>query len=192
MSKIRTFIAVELENKTKDDLFNLSNHLKKQCPANSKSSWVKKSNYHITLKFLGDTNSDLVENIEANIVKTIKSIGLNPFEIVFCRTGYFPNINKPRILWAGIDNCSNQLVEIANQLNTNLQPLGFVPEKRAFKSHMTLARIKYIGKGCWPKEIEFNNQSLNIEKSVINSITLFKSDLKPQGAIYTKLKEVTL
>ena len=102
--------------------------------------WIGPENYHITLKFLGETDGALLERLlEAG---RGAAGAASPFELSFGRFGAFPSISRPRVLFFHAESGVEQLAGIAGSLDDNLEPLGFVRERRRFRAHLTLARVK--------------------------------------------------
>jgi len=184
MSKIRCFIAIDIPKSKK--IIDLSNQIKKS-GANVKL--VELKNIHITLKFLGDTEEEYINQIE----KTIKEStdGIEPFDIKLANTGVFPNRNYVKVMWVGIED-KGELAQISNNINECLAALGFEKDKREFSPHLTIARVR----SARNKErlVEIVNKYNDIEFSIIkvDSIKLKQSELTPKGPIYTTLREIKL
>jgi 2'-5' RNA ligase len=94
---------------------------------------------HLTLQFLGPTpQSDI-----APIGRALQSVAAEhaPVEVTYPRIGAFPDVRRPRVLWAGVEAPAGALGELARALGAALEPLGYRPERRAFHAHVTLARV---------------------------------------------------
>ena len=194
---MRTFIALELSNPIKHELSRLQQELTK---SNADVKWVKPENIHLTLKFLGNIDETKLEQIK-HILDGISSEE-KPFEIHLSELGAFPNLNRPRVLWVGLDKGSSETKQIAAALETELQKIGFPKEERPFSAHLTLGRVK-SGKnrdcphGYPSKGTEKNRDCPPLYPSKwtvpifqqITHITLFQSELTPRGPIYTSLHE---
>ena len=184
---MRAFIAIELPSEIKNNLADLQQRLKQE---GLKASWVKPGNIHLTLKFLGDIDPGNVENISAAMkVAAEKSA---PFELKVSGTGVFPNLRKARVLWAGLSQGVAQLIDLQKDLDKALEECGFERQKRSFKGHLTLARFR---DPVNPAKLEKSLRECNgnhLGQLVVSDIVLFKSDLKPTGAVYTKLYDQQL
>ena len=101
--------------------------------------------------------------------------------------GAFPSVNRPRVLWLGLDGDTDALISLQAQIDTGFQDYGFKKEERPFRPHLTLARIKEPKGLDGLAEAVKKNEDYNAGSFTISGLTLFKSDLKPTGAIYTKL-----
>src|SRR3989339_1295186 len=127
---MRTFIAIEVSDEVKKAAGEFVAELKKQ---RANISWVKKENVHITLKFLGEIDERKILLIE-DVLKSCAE-KKKPFEIEIKDCGGFPNLHKPRVIWIGITEGSQELKDIANCIDSKLSNLGFEKETRAFKPH---------------------------------------------------------
>ncbi|MFB0566180.1 MAG: RNA 2',3'-cyclic phosphodiesterase [Candidatus Aminicenantaceae bacterium] len=184
---MRTFIAVDLDREIKKSLSSL---IEKLILKREKIKWVQRQGMHITLKFLGEIEKAQipeVENILRNISENFKS-----FSLKIKGTGYFPPEKKnPRVLWVGIE-ADKTLFVLQEQVETELEKIGFPREKRSFHPHLTLGRVKtfsFIHETI--KELK-KYQEAFFGEMIVNKITLFQSILKPSGAEYIVLSEYLL
>ncbi len=188
---MRTFIAIELPQETKNHLAKLQEQLK---TTGADVKWVTPHNIHLTLKFLGETNEKKIDKIKAILKLTAE--GKKSFPVSLSSIGTFPNLDFPRIIWLGIDKGTAQIKELVEELEERIAKIGIPKEKRPFSSHITIGRIKSADK----KELlieALKNTSALLEKSPLpefpaDKITFFKSTLTPKGPIYEILKEVNL
>ncbi len=102
--------------------------------------WIPPRNYHITLKFLGDVGEALLPRLVD--AATRAAAGLSPFELSFGRFGAFPSFSRPRVLFYAADRGSEELASLSGRLEEELGTLGFEPERRGFRAHLTLARVR--------------------------------------------------
>ena len=182
MATFRGFIAIELD--ITPSILDFEKELKN---IDADMKVVEPENIHITLKFLGDLEENLTDEIEKIIKDAVKNI--QPFSIKLQGTGVFPNQNYIKVIWIGIKE-SQYLETIAQTINNNLGNLGFKKEKRGFSPHLTIARVKTAkNKHHILKIIEkYDKKEFSVQQ--INSITLKKSDLTSKGPVYTTIKEV--
>ncbi len=183
---MRLFIAVDINFNRKISEFYLQT---KELFKNEKIKWVDPDNFHLTLKFLGETQTDKIPFIENSLKEIAKNY--KKFEIEISGIGVFPNLYKPKVLWIGI-NKYEILTEIAHQIDTKLQKIGFEPETRIFKPHLTIGRIKFIRSLSKLKNYVEKNSEKFFNRQKINSIILYQSILSPQGAKYNALKIIKL
>jgi len=184
---IRSFIAIELPESVKSLLDNLQQELKN---LRLKAAWVRPRNIHLTLKFLGNINPADIENIGGAMVDAAAKC--TPFELNVGGIGFFPGIKRPRIIWVGLGGATAVLLELQRNLEDRLATVGFAKEKRSFKAHLTLGRIRQaVDPSALGRAIE-DYSDLGRQQFTADRIILFKSDLKPSGAVYSKLKQVEL
>jgi len=150
---------------------------------------VEPENIHVTLKFLGDVDEALVDQIERIMHDAVK--GIDPFAVKIKGTGVFPNEKYIKVIWIGLEN-SQIIGTIAKRIDEQLAALGFTKEKRGFSSHLTIGRVKTAKqKEHLVKTIE-KYADVEFGEQHIRSIKLKKSELTPKGPIYTTIKEVKL
>jgi len=185
MAKIRTFIAIELPNEIRNKIGELQNSLKK---FGGRVSWTKPGNIHLTLKFLGDTDENLIDEITSQLKESVASI--KPIQITVRSVGTFPNFKNPRVIWVGAESEQNRLAELAGKIEDCVEPFGFKKENRPFSAHLTLGRVKDV-KGIQPVLDKLKDQE-NFEAGSFQAaeFLLIKSELKPTGAIYTSLRKI--
>ncbi len=181
--KIRTFVAIELPYSVKEFLEGVSSRLKK-CGADVK--WVRINGIHLTLKFLGYVDTDLVPIIERDLRLVFAE--QRPFPLGVLGLGAFPGLARPRVIWAGLDDPENMAARLASKVDEILEPLGFQREKRPLTPHLTLGRVR-SSKNCGDL-IEAVRQSMDISGPtfVADHAVLFESILKPTGAEYSVLR----
>jgi len=189
--QIRSFIAIELPQDVKNELAQLRSELEKS--EHPFVKWVNPKGIHLTLKFLGNIPFKQVAEIAKAIEQATK--GILPFHLELSGLGVFPSIKQPRVLWVGIKGEIDNLLIMQRNIDSALAPLGFAEEKRPFTPHLTLARVR---EGATPAERKnfgglvmptsfASSYSLSVE-----TINLMRSQLTPQGAIYTRLVTVKL
>jgi 2'-5' RNA ligase len=152
--------------------------------------WVRANSIHLTLKFLGDIHPDQVDDIAAVTAQVVRSEPL--LTLRAAGLGAFPNQRNPRVIWVSIEGEVKRLTHIQTRLENDLVALGFARERRGFRAHLTLGRVKD----------KRNRQALiaamaelempEFDSFDVTEIILYKSDLRPTGAIYTKLNRMPL
>jgi 2'-5' RNA ligase len=184
---IRSFIAIDLPDATRQGLAAVQEHLKQ---SGAGVRWVKPSSIHLTLKFLGNIQAAQVEDIALAVAQEIRD--QPPITLGAAGLGAFPSRRKPRVLWIGMEGEVQRLNGIQARLENALEPLGFDREKRPFRPHLTIGRVKdrrrlqsLIDAMAELKIPEFDSFD-------VTEIILYKSDLRPTGAIYTKLHRMPL
>jgi 2'-5' RNA ligase len=183
---MRAFIAIEIPPEVKAALADCRAELQR-LPA--EAAWTRPGNIHLTLKFLGE----VPERSQGTIGEAMReaAAGAAQLRLELAGLGAFPNLRRPRVLWAGLAG----EVEAARLLQAKLEKLlegaGFPPEERAFAPHLTLARLRSVGDAkAWAQAVEtYRLPPLTFEA---DRIVLFKSELHPAGARYTELAAARL
>ncbi len=205
---IRTFVAVELSADLREALTRVQSQLRKGLQSKSSSDpriqWVKPDGIHLTLKFLGEIAESLVEDIRTALTPAVSRFPR--FRVEIQGLGGFPDLRAPRVLWVGVTGPGvrtqpdegtepgNPLVHLARTIDQVLEPLGFAPETKPFHPHLTLARIKERSREVGRVMADRGGAEPvgPLGTLGINGVALVKSDLKPSGAVYTRLWEVPL
>ncbi len=184
---IRSFIAFELPEAVISLLGKVQQELKS---LRLKVRWVRPENIHLTLKFLGNINPGDIENIGGAMSDAARDCA--PFTLTVGGIGFFPGIKRPRIIWVGLGGEIQVLLNLQRNLEDRLATVGFPKEKRSFKAHLTLGRIRQaVNPSKIGQAIQEYSDSGN-QKFTADRVILFKSDLKPSGAEYLQLKQVGL
>ena len=172
---MRTFVAIEVSNK---DVLNSIHKI--QTELNIKAKPVELHNMHFTVQFLGEVSEEMVGKIS----DALNSIEFSAFSISFMGVGVFPKPSFPRVIWIGTNDGVNELEKLAEMIRTKLSQIGFHPDKK-FKPHVTIFRVKNKIEGMSDKLEKFS--SYNFGKQTVSEIKLKKSELTPNGPIYTDL-----
>lgn len=183
---MRTFIALGIP--LSPNCIKLLNSLKQKL-GQERIRWVNFDTLHLTLFFLGEANQMQVNEIDSVFKAHISSFA--PLEIALKGIGTFGQKNYPKVLWLGVEE-SETLKELHAEVNRVVSPIGFTSDQRGFNPHITIGRIKSIDNIQLIESIvkEASNQS--IQRSMVDRITLYKSTLTPNGAIYSTLLEQDL
>src|SRR5713226_1496242 len=120
---MRVFIAVDLPDELRKELATLQRELE---PLTDTARWVAPESIHITLKFLGEVPEKRVEDIDG----ALTGLTWKPFTVTVRTVGFFPGNRSPRVFWAGMEAPTMQ--NLAEELDSRMEPLGFEKEKRAF------------------------------------------------------------
>jgi RNA 2',3'-cyclic 3'-phosphodiesterase len=180
-----------LPESVKAGLKQVEESLKSVDPSCAK--WIDPDSIHLTLVFLGNVDINKIESITQSMKKAAQTTP--PFNLALDELGAFPDLRRAQVVWVGLQGDLEVLQTLQKRIETNLVPLGFPPENRAFKPHLTLARVREIT-GPQIRQSLGEKISLNkIEsKSIIrvDSISLMRSELTRSGAIYTRLCSVEL
>lgn len=179
----RTFIALKVE--PGPAFIESIKTMKSELSGEPAVRWVGVNKLHLTLKFIGDTSAFQVNEIK----KVLGEMAMQypPFTFRLEGLGFFKNKGLPRVLFANIHE-KGVLEQLAVEMETRLTELGFEPERRPFKPHLTLARIKFLkNRDAFFRVVESNKNRVQQEVR-INEIIFFQSILKPSGPVYRALE----
>ncbi len=195
MQTLRTFIAVELDQELKATLTEIQTRLRGAVPPRA-VRWVQSEGIHLTLKFLGDTPLDKVEQVKAALALAAGQIPA--FTITVAGVGCFPDARRPRVVWVGIQEPSGSLARLWQAVESHVAPLGFPTEKRPFSPHLTLGRVQRYASSGEVRDVGQAVAALAAEMAgvqdemAVSAVAYIKSDLRPTGAVYTILTEARL
>jgi 2'-5' RNA ligase len=183
---LRLFIALPLPHEVETELGRLLDLLR---PIGPEVKWVPAKNIHLTVKFLGDTEEKLVDKITSAIDQV--AAAYQPFESVMDRVGGFPNLRRPRVIWVGRTEPTENAARMARDIDLRMRELRFEKEKRGFKAHLTLGRVRE-GRRIDDLAAYLETFKLQPIPLKLDRLVLFKSTLTPKGAIYDRLHEAML
>lgn len=183
----RAFIAIDLSESVRSSLSEAQEVIKRQ---GFGVKWVRPPNIHLTLKFLGNIDVADVERIADAMALATKDY--TAISLVAMGVGVFPDIRRPRVIWAGLSGQLEILQDIQRLLDDHLAILGFSKESRGFKAHLTLGRIKGKISSERLKAAMSELEGFESKPFDVNQIILFKSELLPRGAVYTPVRGVSL
>ena len=189
--RIRSFIAIELPGEIRSDLAQLGDRL--MDAKHPFVKWVDFENIHLTLKFLGNVAVNQITEITEAMREAIR--GFSPFRLEISGLGAFPRMEQPRVIWVGISGETDKLSELQRRVDSRLVRLGFAGENQSFVPHLTLARVRDGASSSDRKDLGRLLTSTKFESKghiTVNSINLMKSQLTPDGPIYSRLFTVSL
>ena len=180
---MRTFIAIDLDEGIRRRLVDVQERLRGVAP---RVRWVRPEGLHVTLKFLGEIDEEMVEPVTAVVAEAAE--GIAPFQVRVAGLGAFPPRGAPRVLWAGVDDPAGQLATIHRRIDRGLAPLGFERERRRFHPHVTLGRAKdrRADPGLRTTLDGLCDHELGVQ--AVAEIVLFHSILDPTGAVHNPLR----
>ena len=191
MEQIRSFIAIELPGELKSGLSQLQAQLK--AAGHAPVKWVDPYSIHLTLKFLGNIDADRVDEITRVMEAAAREI--SPFHLEVRGLGAFPNLRRVQVVWVGVGGEVEQLGQLQRRLESGLAPLGFAPESREFRPHLTIARLRE--RASLDEQQSFGQLigSTGFEtvyRFGVDSVNLMRSQLTREGAIYTRISSARL
>ncbi|HKA54275.1 MAG TPA: RNA 2',3'-cyclic phosphodiesterase [Candidatus Binatia bacterium] len=182
---IRAFIAVNLASPVIEEIAKVRSALQE---AKGDIRWTRLEGLHLTLKFLGDIERHQVEPILRVMNETMGK--WPPLHILAQGLGAFPNLRRPRVLWAGLSG--EGLRGMSEALETALMPLDFPPEEREFTPHLTLGRVRSLRGWEHVLAVVKEYEQTRFGESRVDQVTLYQSALRPDGAVYSPLGSAPL
>lgn len=181
---IRSFLAFELPAEIKEIVSRVSGELRQ---SSLDARWVRVDKIHITVVFMGNVPAEDIPGIKEMAQRVC--LQYRPFEAALKGIGCFPNPRSARVLWIGLQADLERLTRFRDALQQGLKAFGIKEEKRAFKPHLTLARFRRPKKrDPLLDQVLSRHQALSSPVCPLKELILFRSDLKPSGAEYTKLE----
>lgn len=183
----RTFIAVELEGAIRSSLARVGADVE----VSDRIRWVEAENLHVTLKFLGDLEPDVLAKV-CEAVTTLTE-GCEPIPLVVRGVSTQPPSGKSvRVIWADVDDAAGGLAGLFQKVEQGMFELGFPRESRSYQPHVTLARPRMPKN---PYEIRraiepWLKATFGAQRAT--SVVVFTSELTPEGPIYTTAARIEL
>ncbi|MBI5969434.1 MAG: RNA 2',3'-cyclic phosphodiesterase [Deltaproteobacteria bacterium] len=183
MERIRSFIAIEVPQTLQARMGELQRELKR---TEADVKWVRPEGIHLTLKFLGSISLEDIEKLTLAITPVV--VAWVPFEMKIFSLGCFPSSRNPRVLWLGVDRGGPEVLSLQKAIENKAAEVGFLSETKPFKPHLTLGRVR-SAKGMNPLiQAMEKHKDAEIGSFRVKEVHLFQSELKPSGAVHTKLR----
>ena len=163
-------------------------------PADAAVRWVDPAGVHLTLRFLGDTASGQAPAILDALTEALA--GAAPPTLQLCRLGTFPGRSvPPRVIWAGVSGATDGLADLRRRVERAATGLGWPPEARPFRPHLTLGRVRERATPPQRRAVAEAVAGAPPPSAGVwraDTVRLYRSDLTRHGAVYTNLGEVTI
>jgi len=191
MEEIRAFIAIEMPDEVTEVISRLVGRLKLRQPDGVK--WVDPAAIHLTLNFLGDIDPGRISEITEAMTDAARES--SPFSLEIKGLGVFPNLNRIRVVLAGVGGEVEKLARLQHSLEANLDIIGFPPEERTFSPHLTLGRVR---EQVSPQERQKLGDIVTamkvetVKPFAVNGFSLIRSQLTGAGPIYSRVAAVAL
>lgn len=190
MKQVRAFIAIEFPKDLQQRLSALVQSLRAAGLGGIR--WVPPENIHLTLKFLGEIQSETLQGFITYLPSLAQAF--SPFTLHLQGLGVFPGLRHPRVLWVGV-KAPEALFNLQREVEILAHQLGIPPEDRPFTPHITLGRMRsdFDPRDQIVLETQLRNPVQNFNASLhVEEVCLFRSDLFPDGARYTLLLRTPL
>lgn len=180
----RVFIAVDLTDQLKEPIIRMQRELME---SGVDMKPVEPENLHITLRFIGEISRDLVEEVK----RRLATVRYGQFTIHMRGVGAFPNIERPRVIWVGIEEGAKDLANLHDMVMRLTGDIG-ERDERDFVPHLTVARVKYVRNRDKYLEVIRKYSEVDFGRQVVDSVRLKRSVLTPRGPIYSDLMVIKL
>lgn len=183
---IRAFVALDVPPDLKRAITSLQREM--GVVRGARVTWPRPEGIHLTLKFLGDIDRDQLPELTEALAGVSRSSGV--ISLATTITGGFPRIEKPRILWLGLQE-NGELLRLQSAVEEACFELGYPLEEKPFHPHLTVGRVKDIDRVC---ELPSRYKAVKVPRHEWSAteLLLMMSDLRPEGAVYTALARLPL
>jgi 2'-5' RNA ligase len=183
---LRLFVAISIPGLVRDEIIRLQQELQPLVPRGV-VRWARPDQFHLTLRFLGDVPANGVEDLKKSVGAVCRNA--RPLSLHAEGVGFFPNARSPRVIWVGINDQEECLVDLQKQIEAAVRPFTAEPGEKNFTGHATLGRLKN------PKPTDIRDiaaRAQSLEKRLFgvwtaHEIEIIRSELSPAGARYTSL-----
>ncbi len=179
---VRCFIAVDIDNQ--DITSRIVNFQKELISNGLRAKIVESENLHITLRFIGEIPPILVDSIR----RELKNVNFNTFSIYLKGVGGFPSLLRPRVIWIGVAEGAEELINLNHSINGVLSKLRLPSRKERFHPHLTIARVKAPLNNRTRLILE-KSKDLEFGRMIVKDFKFMRSQLTPSGPIYTVIEK---
>lgn len=182
---MRSFIGIDFSKELKNEIASLQSELRNHA---SSGRWIYIDNFHLTLKFLGETDMKTATGIGQKMRELCGST--RKFDLNMSGLGNFPGNGCLRVLWLGLGGDSDKLLSFQSKVDQSMEQLGFQREKRGFSPHITIGQ-----------DIVFDSEFGRIKElagvrsfsgMTVEKVYLFKSEQIGNKRVYTAVDEYKL
>lgn len=177
---VRLFVGIGLPETYRQSLNAITTRL--SCLIDRSINWSRPDTWHLTLKFLGETDEARVPAI----ADALAGVDFAPFPLRAGGAGAFPDGRRPKVLWLGLAEGADQARALAGQVEDALDAVGVPREQKRFRPHLTLGRVRKPGPGDWQPLLDAAAAS-RWPPFVVDRFTLWRSVLSPSGATHTPI-----
>lgn len=177
---MRLFVALELPASVRVMLRDVIARLQR---SSADVRWARAEGIHLTLKFIGEAPPEKLTPMQ-EALRAVRSP--QAVELELRGLGFFPNERRPRVFWMGV-RASDNLFELAGQVEAALEPLGIARERRAYTPHLTLGRFKSPARLARLQKEIAQLAPAEFGHARVQEFALYQSKLSPAGAEHTQL-----
>ncbi len=184
----RSFVAIDLPDVGRERAVREIEALQQ---GRSDVRWVRESQLHLTLRFLGDVEVERIDGVR----DALRGIAPRhaPIRLTLSGLGRFPPRGRPNVFWMGLGGELDLLDDLAGDVERALARLGFPPERRPFRPHVTIGRVRGP-RGLRELEaaVRVRDDEFTLELPAIDAFRLYRSELDPDGARHSIVEEFAL
>lgn len=184
---MRLFVSIDLPNHLTAPLADLQSAFE---PADG-LRLVDPEQAHITLKFLGETDSERLETLIDRLGAAVDAASVGPFEASVEGIGVFPEIEYIRVVWVGIDDGAEQMGALHEAIESAMVDMGYEPASHAFTPHVTLGRMKHAGGKSLVQRLVRDREPV-LGTMHVDSISLRESTRTPDGPTYETVETFSI
>lgn len=185
MPTVRAFIALPVPFDVRSEIASLQAEL---IESRAEVKWDSPDKFHITLKFLGDTEGSQLPSMAEELLKSLD--GLPSFDVTYETLGGFPNVDRPKVVWVGAQQ-SEQIRRVHESVERVCRSFGFAKEDRPFHAHITLGRVKG-SRNVDRLTAKLKSITFKPLTARCTAIHIMRSELRPTGSVYTLLNSIPL
>lgn len=185
---MRCFVAVDVSPGVRQRLAEVQARLRKAAPG-ADVRWTRPEALHLTLKFLGEVPDAEVGAVERALAEA--AAGRGRMRLVARGVGGFPSARRPRVVWVGVGGDVDALGRLAAAVERTVAPLGHPAEGRGFTAHLTLGRVRVPARGPLGDAIAAVSD-VDAGTWDVGDVVLYRSRLRPTGAVYEAVARVPL
>jgi 2'-5' RNA ligase len=192
LNSVRAFIAIDLSESIRKELASLIERLEQEAGSRA-VRWGRPEGIHLTLKFMGEVQAERVKAFEGMLHS--RAGGQRAFGLEVGGLGCFPDMSRPRVVWAGVNESTGRLADLQEALEVGCAELGLAREARPFTPHLTLGRVRREARGddlSMLKRAVEGLKETRCGEMAVAEVCLFRSELRPGGAVYTRLAVANL
>lgn len=184
-ARVRAFLAIRMAPAVYERVAKVKRDL---AATGAAVRWTRDEGLHLTLKFLGSVAADRLELVRDTLAPVLAEVA--SFSARVAGLGVFPRLERPRIVWVGIE--APELMRLAAVVERAAAKVGFPPEERPFRGHVTLGRVKDRRGGESLAAALQEHWDDDFGSFEVRHVTAFRSDLQRGGSVYTELWTIPL
>jgi len=181
---LRMFVGIPVSDDYKARLDSMVETLGGQ--VRSRVRWTRPGNWHVSLQFLGSVEEEVVDDVRS----ALRKIDFSSFVMRAGDIGCFPDMQKPRVMWVGMNEGNDECARLSEAVKDVMEPFGFKRGTQSFMAHLTLGRVKR------PEPDDFESAFVKVSQEWpelrVDRFILWKSELTPDGPVYTVVEEFPL